>query len=293
MSLRNFLQNIVFLRKKNLGDFFCDDSFSKFYDDLLDNMKYELFDNAPWKPKIKTVQESIDDILKHHYSIARFGDGEFQLMAGNSIPFQKHSKKLQQRLIEVFNSNFSKLKIAIVRAMWFDKSNLSDINKNFWRRYGPAFRKQIMPYIDMNKTYYAAEMTLAYTYFKNYDTYNYFAKIRKLWNNKDIVIVCGKSVFDNIENNIFDNAKSVDYIYTKATNAFDEYDSLLSQIKKQNKNKIIIAICGPTAKVLTYDLTKAGYWALDMGHIAKSYDWYKKKLRADDMKSAINFFNPD
>ncbi len=293
MSLRNFLRNIVVLRKKNLGDFFSDDGFAKFYDDLLDNMKCELFDDAPWKPKIKTVDESIDDILKYHYSLARFGDGEFQLMAGHSIPFQKYSKKLQQRMLEVFNSNLGKLKIAIVRAMWFDKSNLSDINKNFWRRYGPAFRKQIIPYINMKKTYYAAEMTLAYTYFKEYDTDNYFKKIRKIWNNKDIVIVCGKSVFDNIENNIFDNAKSVDYIYTKATNAFDEYDDLLSQIKKQNKNKIIIAICGPTAKVLVYDLTKAGYWALDMGHIAKSYDWYKKELRADDMKSAINFFNPD
>ena len=64
-------------------------------------------------------------------------------------------------------------------------------------------------------------------------------------------------------------------------------------LKKQNKNKIIILILGPTAKVLAYDLSKVGYQALDMGHIAKSYDWYIKQLRADDMDSAINFFNPD
>lgn len=293
MSLRNIFRNLTLLRKKNLKEFFSDEGFAKNYDDLIDNLKYELFEDAPYKPKIKTVDESIDNVLKHHYSVARFGDGEFQLMFGNSIPFQKHSKKLQQRMIEVFNSNVSNLQIAIVRAMWFDKSNLSDINKNFWRRYGPSFRRQILPYIDMKKTYYAAEMTLAYTYFKDYDIDTYFEKIRKIWNKKDIVIVCGKSVFDNIENNIFDNAKSIDFVYTKPTDAFDEYDNLLSKIKKQNKNKIIIAICGPTAKILVYDLTKIGYWALDMGHVAKSYDWYKKKLRANDMKSAINFFNPD
>ena len=293
MSLRNFLQNLVVLRKKNLKEIFSDAGFAKNYDELLDNLRYELFDDAPYKPKIKTVDESIDEILKHHYSVARFGDGEFQLMCGNSIPFQKHSKELQQRMIDVFNSDISKLKIAIVRAMWFDKSNLSDINKNFWRRYGPGFRKQILPYIDMKKTYFAAEMTLAYTYFKNYDIETYFKKIRKIWDNKDIVVVCGKSVFDNIDNNIFDNVKSIDYVYTKAIDAFDEYDDLLSKVKKQNKGKIIIAICGPTAKVLVYDLAKIGYWALDMGHIAKAYDWYKKNLRADDMKSAINFFNPD
>ncbi len=293
MSLRNILRNLVVLRKNNLEDFFSDSGFLKNYDNLLDNFKYELFDDAPYKPKIKTVDESIDDILKHHYSVARFGDGEFQLMRGNSIPFQKHNKKLQKRLIEVFNSDIDTLKVAIVRAMWFDKSNLSDVNKNFWRRYGPSFRKQILPYIDMKRTYYAAEMTLAYTYFKNYDINTYFEKIRKIWEKKDVVIICGRSVFDNITHSIFDNAKSVDYIYTSATDAFDEYDNLLAKIKKSDTKKIIITICGPTAKVLVYDLTKMGYWALDMGHIAKSYDWYMKNIRADDMKSAINFFAPD
>ena len=234
MSLRNIINNLVLLRKKNFKELFSDKrEYLEEYDLLLDNIKYEIFDDAPWKPKIKTVDETIDDIIKNKYSIARFGDGEFQLMNGKDIPFQKADKKLQAKLLEVFKTNTKKCKIAIVRAMWFDKSNLTDINKNFWRKYGYEFRKTIKPYLDCKKTYYAAEMTLAYTYFKNYDIDNYFKKIRKIWDKKDIVIVCGKSVFDKIENNIFNNAKSVDYIYAKAIDAFDEYDNLLSKKTKQ------------------------------------------------------------
>jgi len=293
MSLRNIIKNLVVLRKNSLKEFCSDEAFLEKYDILLDNIKYEIFDNAPFQPKIKTVDETIDDILKHKFSIARFGDGEFQLMNGNSIPFQKADKKLQKRLIEVFKSNTKQFKTAIVRAMWFDKSNLTDINKIFWRKYGFNFRRTIKPYLDYSKTYYAAEMSLAYTYFVNYDMDAYFKKIRKIWDKKDIVVVCGKSVFDNITNNIFDNAKSVEYVYAKSKDAFDDYDSLLTQLKTKSKNKIFILILGPTAKVLAYDLSKMGCWAIDMGHIAKSYDWYKQKIYANDMESAINFFNPD
>ena len=38
---------------------------------------------------------------------------------------------------------------------------------------------------------------------------------------------------------------------------------------------ILIAL-GPTATVLAYDLAKAGYWALDIGHLDLEYEWFLK-----------------
>ena len=42
------------------------------------------------------------------------------------------------------------------------------------------------------------------------------------------------------------------------------------------ENKLILIALGPTATVLAYDLAKAGYWALDIGHLDLEYEWFLK-----------------
>ncbi len=264
-------------------------------DDLLDNLKYELYEDIKTLkiPQIKTVDETIDELLTQGCSLCRFGDGELKLMEGESIPFQSASELLRKRLIQVFSSVNENVKIAIVRACYYSKDNLTDVNKIFWRTYGPRFRKLMAQYLDYNKQYYAAEMTLAYSFFQDYDCKAYFDKIRQIWNSKDIVLICGKTVFDQIEYNIFDNAKSIEYLYVPSVNAFDNYDEILRQVLTLSKEKLFILICGPTAKVLVYDLAQKGYRALDLGHIAKSYDWFIKNKQNNDSLSAADFFSPD
>lgn len=43
------------------------------------------------------------------------------------------------------------------------------------------------------------------------------------------------------------------------------------------KDRLIIIVLGPTAKLLAYDLNKLGYRALDLGHMAKAYEWLKTR----------------
>lgn len=54
-------------------------------------------------------------------------------------------------------------------------------------------------------------------------------------------------------------------------------------------------MCGPTANVLVADLTQCGYRALDLGHLAKSYDWHKRgiDLNDNDGQNAVKFFASD
>lgn len=40
---------------------------------------------------------------------------------------------------------------------------------------------------------------------------------------------------------------------------------------------LFIAALGPTATVLAYDLAKAGYRALDVGHVDTMYEWFLRK----------------
>lgn len=294
MGFHKFFKNIKFLYKKKLEDI-IDDYLSDPTTNFMDNLKYELKDEIInlLIPKIYSFEESVDIVVNSNLSICRFGDGELELMQGHNIPLQKASEKLSTRLKEVLSSNKDNIIIGIPWSCYNSKGQLTDINKNFWRRKGTAFRKVMEKYINYDQQYCAAEMTLIYSYLKNYDYNVYFNKIRKIWNHKNIAIICGDGIFNKLNYNIFDNAKSVEYQYAPAINAFEEYDNILKNALKINKDKIVIIILGPTAKILAYDMAVNGYRALDLGHIAKSYDWYKKQKRTDVMEDAIEFFNPD
>lgn len=265
------------------------------FDNLLDNLKYELYEDIKEikMPNIKNVEETIDVLLNKKCSICRFGDGEIMLMQGKDIPFQKASDELKRRLTEIFTSNNNNIKIGIPYALYHSKTNLTDITKDFWRKSGFEFRFFLKDKIDMDKEYLSAEVSLAYTFYKDYDFEEYFNKIRQLWRDREIVIICGKTVFDNIKFNIFDNAKNIEYIYTPSSNTYEEYDNIFNKTNDIDKSKLIIIICGPTAKVLAYDLALKGYQALDLGHIAKSYDFYKKNKKIDSTKVSNSFFSPD
>ena len=294
--MKKFIKNIKFLFRKKLKDEFnAIKSTQMDISDIMDNLKYELIDelNNIRVPKIMTVDETIDMLIKTNKSMARFGDGELNLMLGESNKKKKASPQLSNRLTEVFNATDNGFCVAILYALYHSKENLTDISKHFWRYQGVKFRRAMEDFIDYDKIYGAAEMTLAYSYFKNYNYQVYFDKMRQIWDKKDIVIVCGKTVFDKIETNIFDNATSIEYVHTPPIDAFEQYDSILNECLQKDISKSFILICGPTAKVLAYDLMKNNRRALDLGHIAKQYDWFKKNKRTDKMADAIDFFNPD
>ena len=37
----------------------------------------------------------------------------------------------------------------------------------------------------------------------------------------------------------------------------------------------VILALGPAAKVLAYELSKAGFWCLDLGHLDIEYEWFR------------------
>ncbi|MBE6453856.1 MAG: DUF1792 domain-containing protein [Alphaproteobacteria bacterium] len=265
----------------------------QYIDSLMNELKYEMADEIKSLaiPKIMTEDETLDVLINERKSICRFGDGELNIINGKDIPFQTFNPKLQKRLIEVLSSKDNKIMVGLPRIAFYSKQNITPENKNFWRKKGNRFRSAILPYIDMRWQYYPSEVSLAYSYYINYDIEGYFNKFRKIWKNREVVVITGQTVFNKITHNIFDNAKSVEFMYAPGMNAFDEYDDILNKALTIDKNKIVIAILGPTAKPLCYDLALKGYQALVLGHIAKSYDLYKKNIKTND--KGVNFYRPD
>lgn len=248
---------------------------------MLDNLKYEIADEIKSikLPKVLNQFESIEAILNSNKSVARFGDGEFNLILGNSIGFQEYDEKLAQRLKDVLMCQDEDMLIGIYRF-----GSLADINEQsraYWRTFMAHHREKLYQLIDFNRTYINAGLTIFGIETEDHrtaecraETEKYYNLVRQIWQDKDITIIKGEGT-ETFKTNIYDNAKSVSYLYGPKENAFRDYDRILAEAKKLPKDRLIIAQLGPTAKVLAYDLHKAGYRVLDLGHMGKAYHWLK------------------
>ena len=56
----------------------------------------ELFDIS-----VMSIDETLDQLLETEQSLIRFGDGEFNLINGNSIAYQEYQEELAQEMREI------------------------------------------------------------------------------------------------------------------------------------------------------------------------------------------------
>ena len=108
----------------------------------------------------------------------------------------------------------------------------------------------------------------------------YFAKIKTLWENKEILIVECLTTRSGRGNDLFDNAKSIKRIICPSKNAYDKVQEIKESIRQHCANKLVLLMLGPCAKVLVYELCQemAGEGEnqfIDIGHIDSEYEWYK------------------
>ena len=102
-----------------------------------------------------------------------------------------------------------------------------------------------------------------------------FEKLKRLWENKNLLIVEGATSRSGVGNDLFDQALSIKRIVCSSHCAYKDVDAIESTIRKYADNHLILIMLGPTAKVLVANLAKDGYQALDIGHIDSEYEWLK------------------
>lgn len=249
----------------------------------------EIFYAFHRKPKILDNYKTIDKIINDGFSISRFGDGEFDLLTKrNEFKFQKSNDLLSKRLSEILISK-NNHNILIGIPMVFNKRDLefrTDESKLWWSKYMLNYRKEWYKYLDLNQVYANANFTRNYIAAKDKSKCReYYKYIKKIWNSKEIVIVEGEFSRFGVGNDLLNNSRNIERILCPSENAFDKYESIFNEIKKNiTKDKLILIALGPTATVLAYDLAKIGYQAIDIGHLDIEYEWF---LRECDKKIKI------
>jgi glycosyltransferase family protein len=227
-------------------------------------------------PKVKTIDETIETLIDKRVSIARFGDGEVLYLVDKlNLPFQKYDSRLAKILREILKFEKDNILVGLPEAYRSlektpRKHAISWRNQITWTY--PRFSRFLNP----KKEYYNANITRFYYGFGDIEaSKKYFSLMRKIWENRSILLIEGEKSRLGMGNDLFINAASVERILGPAHHAFKRFDDLFAEALKHDKNKLILVAMGPTAKALVYELANAGYQAIDIGNLDLEYEWYR------------------
>lgn len=225
-------------------------------------------------PKVMSMDDTIDYIIKNQCSVSRYGDGELKIASGEDIRFQKYNQKLSE-LLKMILKEERKILVCI-SDIFNNPTWMNNRAYEYTWRIVAKNRKKWTSMLNVNHTYGNAFISRPYMDWKEKANSKYwFQKLKMIWNNQDIVFIEGNKSRLGYQNDLFDNAKSIKRILCPSRNAFEKYSDILDEAKKQPKSVLFLLALGPTATVLAWDLAMCGYWAIDIGHIDVEYEWFK------------------
>ena len=225
--------------------------------------------------KIMSDDITLNEIIKKKKSISRFGDGEFKIITGTSNGFQKTNKILSERLLNVLNIKEKGFLVGINLPYHNkDLEKFDNFTRKYWIKFFNKYKFKIAK-IFKNKKYYSATISRFYIEYKDKSHIpKYVKKLKKIWEQKNILFVEGEKSRLGVGNDLFNNAKSIKRIICPAKNAFKVYDKIINAVLKYGERRLILIALGPTASLLAYDLYKLGYQSLDIGHVDIEYEWF-------------------
>ena len=214
-------------------------------------------------PKVASVDETIEELISNRKSIARFGDGEFMLCFGRSINFQQSNRLLRKRLRMILrNDNPS----CIVGLPEYNPI----YNTPFWRQFWYENTLNITCLLNKNTSYFNQGISRLIN-LKQID------RLKHLWDGRNVIFVFGKGSRFDVNHEVFCNIDNKYIIECLAKNAWSEYNPLYQKtlnLASSVNNPLVICSLGPTATILTYDLSKK-MQAIDLGHLTNVYDVLK------------------
>ncbi|RRR66139.1 exopolyphosphatase [Streptococcus pneumoniae] len=225
--------------------------------------------------QVKGIDETLDYIIEHNSSLVRFGDGEINVLAGHSIPYQNYDEELVSTMRDIIVQESREDLVVCLPDAFTDRFRFTSWAIPFWKNhmdhymdfyrelcsdswYGSTFVSR--PYIDFEDKSQAKAQ---------------FEKLKSIWKNRDLLIVEGETSRSGVGNDLFDEANSIKRIVCPSHNAFSSVYEIEQEIEKHAAGCLILCMLGPTAKVLAYHLSQKGYQVLDIGHIDSEYEWMK------------------
>ncbi len=230
------------------------------------------------QPMVYSMDETAKAIKERRASIARFGDGEYDLMFKRSQGFQQADAKLGKRLAEVIKKNGESDKFLVgVPDCFGDLSQYTPEAQFHWQVRLDRERIKWVKALNLDYPYYNTQVTRFYFDFADKSNcQRWYENLKSIWDGERVLVIEGDKSRVGVGNDLFDNAKKVSRILCPAKSAFCKYDEIVEAAKRFAPDyDLVFLALGPTASVLAYDLYKCGFWVFDAGHIDIEYEWMR------------------
>lgn len=233
---------------------------------------------------VKSVTATIQDVIDQRPTVVRFGDGELHLIRKGELRFQRYDERLAQRLVEIAGCEVSNLFLCIPD-VFRGLEQYTDTARRFWVYSLLRSRRSWYECFDSTRCYHNAFLSRPYMDFQDKSASGeIFSMLKRIWEGRDLIIVEGDATRLGVNNDLFESAGSIMRVVCPRRNAFDFYDDILAEVLSLPTGRLVVLALGPTAKPLAYDLHRAGYQAVDIGHMDIEYEWY---LRGVEEKCPI------
>ena len=224
--------------------------------------------------------ECIDYINRNHASLARIGDGELICMFGKDLNFQKSTPEIRKRLREICHVNGKKIILGIPD-IFEHLERYTPVEQDFWKSHFYFNRGKWYTFLRREKKYANAFLSRFYGMEYNQKLTEWrLSQLVTLWENRDVIFIEGRDSKLGVGNDLFSNAHSIRRIIAPSKDAFNKYEVIFETARaKATPDSLFIIALGPTATILAYDLSEAGYQALDLGHFDIEYEWYRMGVK--------------
>ena len=231
----------------------------------------------PNRIRVHTIDETIDELLSTQKSMVRFGDGEIVMIKGKDLMLQKASPEIVEGLAKILAYTYDDL-IVTIPGIFDTLSDHHRDSRQFWRDHLLFCRKTYEKYCNPNRVYYSTFVSRCYYYAADRSGCGaWFAKIRKIWENKNIVVVEGIRTHNGVGNDLLDTAASIERILCPPSDAYGALPAIIDACTAYDKDRLFLLSVGVAAKFLAVELFQRGYRVLDIGNLDMEYEWYVRR----------------
>lgn len=227
--------------------------------------------------KVHSIDETIDVLLHTEKSMVRFGDGEIVMIKGGDLMLQKADPEIAKGLAEILAYPHDDL-IVTIPGIFETLSDHHRDSRQFWKDHLLFNRKTYETYCNPDRVYYSTFVSRCYYYAADRSGCGaQFAKIRKIWENRDIVVVEGERTHNGVGNDLLDTARSIERIICPPSDAYRAIPAILDACTAYGKDRLFLLSVGVAAKFLAVKLFERGYRVLDIGNLDMEYEWFVRR----------------
>lgn len=227
--------------------------------------------------KVYSIDETLDELLLTNKSMVRFGDGEIVMIKGKNLMLQQASPEIAAGLASILSYQQDDLMVTIP-GIFDTLSDHRKASRQFWKDHLLFCRKTYETYCNPNRIYGTTFVSRCYYYAQDRSNCGrWFGKVKKLWENKDIVVVEGTKTHNGVGNDLLDGAKSVERIICPPKDAYGSLDKILAACEQYDKDKLFLLSVGVAAKFIAVALFEQGYRVLDIGNLDLEYEWFVRQ----------------